>query len=838
MGLKPKVHLFLFLVTVLAARAQVSICNGTYNLVTTMTQPDCFGGQGQVTLSIQNYTGVFKAKWLADNDEVLSKSLFAGSYNYKVWIPGEPGCSKIDESPTYQVIVTQPTPVVPNVSIEAFPSCAPSQAPNGPDGILKVTPSGGTSIFLYKIDWDPVVGSNAFLNGSSFVSGEYERLGAGPGTYYVAVRDDNGCLGQDSVTVPFGIPLPMAISAMVINPACSGQKGSLDLSIANGTNMPLRYSLLNPSDFLDTLVSNFVGDFTNIDEGYYLASVTDQKGCTVRDNISVNSPNPLVFSIDQVSNVQCFGESDGSIRIGLSGGNPPYTIYLNNQNLNQIQTVQWSSSGSNLQVTAFQRALASGSYSAYSIDASGCISDTVYFTIDQPVANNGSSALAITATSVSACFPGTQSGRIIATAAGGYPTYNFAFWTGNRTGSPRLWDRIGNAQGWPANASIINEYDNLSPGTYTVGVKDQYGCQRRTLVVVGTKPNILLSQLSTTNVDCNGNSNGSITVVSGAKEPRTFELLPIGVQQSTPTFVGLSAGPYQIRVSDSSGCQSNLLSIDITEPEVLAASIVNTRDPSCNPGLGNIWYNISGGTLNYHVILNGIISRTINTITSGYSQSISQGTYAFQVKDENGCESTLENFTISGPPSPGINGTGLTVSIQSFQHVTCPSGTDGSILLSIQGGWPALGGYSIEVETVTSYLDRLGYVRTSYSPFRITNNSLIDNLSSGRYRIRVKDGFGCSQIVEQSIAQPDPIVINFNGITGNCGGIGNNSTVNGGVTLNEISGGNGPNYTYILNGANYNTQSSPTPKFFPNVNLSQISMLIIDNEGCNYSYPY
>ena len=62
------------------ARAQVPICNGSYSLVTTMAEPDCNGGQGQVTLSIQNYTGIFKAKWLADGDEVLSKSLYAGTY--------------------------------------------------------------------------------------------------------------------------------------------------------------------------------------------------------------------------------------------------------------------------------------------------------------------------------------------------------------------------------------------------------------------------------------------------------------------------------------------------------------------------------------------------------------------------------------------------------------------------------------------------------------------------------------------------------------------------------------------------------------------------------------
>ena len=272
-----------------------------------MAEPDCNGGQGQVTLSIQNYTGIFKAKWLADGDEVLSKSLYAGTYSYKVWIPGVPGCSNIGESPTYSVDVTQPTPVQPNASIKSYPSCAPSQSPTGPDGVLEVAPSGGTSTFLYKVDWDPVTGSTAFQNGTSFTSGDYERLGTGPGTYYVAVRDDNGCLGQESVNMPSGIPAAMTLGTFVTNPSCAGQKGEISLTIGNGANLPLRYSLLNPTDVTDTIASNLVGTFTNVDEGTYKVSVTDQAGCTVQGNYGVNAPNPLGISLTSKEDVGCFG---------------------------------------------------------------------------------------------------------------------------------------------------------------------------------------------------------------------------------------------------------------------------------------------------------------------------------------------------------------------------------------------------------------------------------------------------------------------------------------------------------------------------------------------------
>ena len=797
-----------------------------------MTQPDCNGGQGQVTLSIQSYTGIFKAKWLADGDEVLSKSLYAGTYTYKVWIPGVPGCSNIGESPTYSVDVTQPTPVQPNASIKSYPSCAPSQSPTGPDGVLEVAPSGGTSTFLYKVDWDPVTGSTAFQNGTSFTSGDYERLGTGPGTYYVAVRDDNGCLGQESVNMPSGIPAAMTLGTFVTNPSCAGQKGEISLTIGNGANLPLRYSLLNPTDVTDTIATNLVGTFTNVDEGTYKVSVTDQAGCTVQGNYGVNAPNPLGISLTSKEDVGCFGEQDGSISVSITGGTPNFSVHAEDLSFTAIASSTQSIRSRDLNAKFY-----SGDYFVYVIDGQGCISDSIYFTIDEPVVTNMSGPLAVATVETDACYPGTGSGEIQATSTGGYPTIQYGIWTGDKTIWRDRW-RDGSVYQFSSSnqSNTTGLFENLSPGTYTVGVKDQYGCQRRKLVTIGTQPEISVTQQALTNVDCNANSTGEITVsASGGLAPLTYELLPAGTQQTSPTFTGLSAGPYQVKVIDDYGCESSPLSFDITEPDVLVATITSTSNPACNPGAGRIWYTITGGTLNYQVLLNGAVSRTISTLNSSYSQSVSQGTYSFQVKDENGCLSLQDNFTISGPPSPGAppnSTTGLSLSVASFQHVTCPSGSNGFIQLSIQGGWPATGGYTIEVETVTSYVDRLGTTRTNYTPYRTTNNALVDNLPAGTYRIRVKDSYGCSRTVQQTIVQPDPIVPNFNGITGNCGGSGSSTQANGGVTLNGISGGTPP-YSYTMNGTFY----TDIPNFFPNLNLSGVNMVITDNNNCVRYYP-
>jgi hypothetical protein len=835
--LKVSVNVFLFLLSALVARAQVPICNGVYNLVTTMAEPDCNGGQGQINVQIQGYSGTNAGISWADGAAagVFTRQLPSGTFQFTVWIAFQAGCNSEANGYTTTVTVTEPSKVKPNAILKSYPSCDPSQSPSGPDGILEVSPSGGTATFLYKVDWDPIPSS------PSFKSGAYQRLGTGPGTYYVAVRDDKNCVDIDTVFMPTGIPQPLSLTRTINQPDCAGQSGDVSLAVSGPNSTSVQYSLLNPANVADTIRTNLTGVFTDLDEGNYLASVTNQAGCKVQDNtIQISAPNPLQYSVVDATDVRCYGESDASVTISISGGTKNYTAYFNDMSHNQISSLsQMNMSGVSLKYIDLQRSFPSGNYYSYLMDAGGCISDSSYFTISEPVAVNTVTALSASETKTNACLLGRNSGEILIQGSGGYPAYEYAIWNGNQTTSLRYWELGNSISSWGngngTNGTGIFE-NNLSPGTYTIGVKDQYGCQRRKLVNIGTQPAMTVSQQSLTNVDCNGNATGSITVsASGGLAPLMYELLPSVMQKTTPTFTELSAGPYQVKVIDDYGCESSPLSFDITEPDVLVATITSTRNPSCNPGSGTFWYTITGGTLNYEVLLNGAVTRTITTLNPGYSQSVEQGTYTFQVKDENGCESILDNFTISGPPSPGAppnNTTGLSMSVSNFQNVSCPSGTNGSIQLAIQGGWPATGGYTIEVETVMSYVDRLGSTRTNYTLFRTTNSSFVDNLPAGTYRIRLKDSYGCSRTVQQTIVQPDPITPNFNGITGNCGGSGNSTQANGGVTLNGISGGTPP-YTYTMNGIFY----TDIPNFFPNLNLSGVNMVISDNNNCVRYYP-
>lgn len=84
----------------------------------------------------------------------------------------------------------------------------------------------------------------------------------------------------------------------------------------------------------------------NITEsGNYYVSVTDNNGCTEVANINISLPDSLAIS-DTVVNVTCFGQSNGSIDLTITGGTLPYTYLWSNdsttQDLNNIPVGNYS----------------------------------------------------------------------------------------------------------------------------------------------------------------------------------------------------------------------------------------------------------------------------------------------------------------------------------------------------------------------------------------------------------------------------------------------------------------------------------------------------------------
>src|SRR5690606_37380218 len=128
-------------------------------------------------------------------------------------------------------------------------------------------------------------------------------------------------------------------------------------------------------------------------------------------------------------------------------------------------------------------------------------------------------------------------------------------------------------------------------------VSDANGCTTISTVTI-TEPPLLTANISaTTNVSCNGLSNGrAVVTANGGTLPYTYLW---NDNQQTDTASNLSAGSYSVTVTDNKGCTATA-NITISEPAQLTVSNASSTDVSCNGGNdGQATVNISGGTTPY-----------------------------------------------------------------------------------------------------------------------------------------------------------------------------------------------------------------------------------------------
>src|SRR5207248_2205838 len=109
-----------------------------------------------------------------------------------------------------------------------------------------------------------------------------------------------------------------------------------------------------------------------------------------------------------------------------------------------------------------------------------------------------------------------------------------------------LWNTV------PAQAT--SNATGLPAGTYTATVTDVGSCTT-TISITMTEPTLLTASISSqTNINCNGESNGSATIIaSGGTSSYSYLWNTVPVQTSDNAS-GLSEGSYIVSVTDGNGC--------------------------------------------------------------------------------------------------------------------------------------------------------------------------------------------------------------------------------------------------------------------------------------------
>ena len=658
-----------------------------------------------------------------------------------------------DNSCLYRDTVQIGVPLFPLLSLaqSKLVICA-----NSSDGLAVGSGAGGTPPYSYE--WFDNSFTSFSINDTAF------NLSAG--SYYLEVTDANGCDTFSTVQV-IAPQTALSGSPQVFGVACKGDSTGMIVGDATGSWAPYKYYWIdNLGDTLRSTSYKIGRDtLSGLASGVYNLHVYDAQDCFVSYGISVGEP-ATSLSIDSISVVQtiaCYGDSDGSARMFVSGGMPNYTYMWDSgetgliaQNLSSgyrhvSLTDDWGctvmdsiyiSENPEIQptVSLVQTVSCYGlSDGIVTVSSTGGVGSHIFFWSTDPVGHTNNpdtvsllaegsyyvttqdalgcevldsiyvsepEPLTMQATALSwiSCF-GADDGLAYATGQGGNTPYTFT---------------------WSSNNQVGDTINTITPGTHVVTVVDERGCTANDTVYM-YEPDLLEIDIDTSLTIwpyCIGVNSASLTsITSGGTAGYTYLWDDNSVApQLTATASHLLAGIYTVTVTDARGCTaSDTEDIDSTT-NTMSSSINILSNVSCFGGNDASVEVITSGAHAPYIYQwfgpNGFYSTT-SSISSLYAE-----TYSVTVSDTNNC---TVNTSINLTEPAALIFTSL-----ASTDATCLGACDGTVEISLTGGTAPYTGHAQNNNTGNSLMNLL------------SGDSLFGGVCAGDYTISLSDAHGCS----------------------------------------------------------------------------------------------
>lgn len=195
---------------------------------------------------------------------------------------------------------------------------------------------------------------------------------------------------------------------------------------------------------------------------------------------------------------------------------------------------------------------------------------------------------------------------------------------------------------WSPGGEVTQVITGLVAGVYSVIVTDDNGLIGTDNVIIG-EPTAVVVAMTKTDITCNNANNGTMTAnPSGGTGPYTY-LWSNG--ETTKTITGLSAGNYDVIVTDANGC-TGTGNDSIANPSAITLAAVGVNATSANPVNGRVHAVVAGGNAPYTYAWS-------TGDTTRYVYNLGAGTYTVTVTDANGCTAT-DSVTITQPSPTSI----------------------------------------------------------------------------------------------------------------------------------------------------------------------------------------
>lgn len=768
----------------------VTDANGCSQLLeATVTQPPLLSLKLDTVINILHYgdkTGVVKTKvtggvppyvynW--SNGVTLKdiKSIAAGSFS--LMVKDASGCMK-----TINANISQPPMLVGTIDAVKNILCKGDST-----GAILITATGGIGPYTYQ--WS---------NGAT----TEDLKGVPAGKYSVTLKDLHGFKETANAIITEPSLFVLKLDAAK-NVKCHGDNtGSVDISLSGGV-APYNYKWNNLAT---------TQDLTAIPKGSYSVTVRDNNGCTRSVSADISEPPNLGLDIASVTNIKCYGQSKGAVKISIDGGVPPYAY-------------DWSNGATSQNISG----VSAGNYLVTVTEANGC-TNTITTKINQPPLLE----LSLASTKNISCF-GEEKGIVNIRVSGGAAPYAYKW----------------------SNGSISKNITGVLAGKYSVTITDTNGCTESISATI-TQPALLVRKLdAVTNIRCYGESIGAINItVTGGSPPYIYKWNNGAITQD---ISGIPAGKYSLSIKDSKGCRDTV-SATITQRPLLVPTLDGVTDILCyGKKTGAINISVTGGVAPYtYNWTNGATTQDIKDLLSG--------TYSVIIKDGMGCMKTLD-ARITQPPL-------LVQTLDAVTDVLCNGDKTGEINITMRGGVPPYtyswsngettqdikeilaDKYSVTIKdangctkkidatitqpakliskltAVTSnpcYGDSKGAINITVTgdvppySYKWNNGATTQDITgaiAGSYTVTITGSNGCTNTLNTEITQPAELVVIKDSVQNiNCYGESK------GAVFVKIKGGV-PSYTYSWsNGA--------ATKNLTKITAGSYILTVTDDRGCN-----
>ncbi|MEL6721068.1 MAG: T9SS type A sorting domain-containing protein, partial [Bacteroidota bacterium] len=422
------------------------------------------------------------------------------------------------------------------------------------------------------------------------------------GDYSVTVTDRNQC----EVSIPSIKVKPPNSGFSVItrkrNVECNGDENGSIFAVVRGGTAPFTYHL--SSGELETINSDSIF-FSQLKASNYDLTITDVNGCqTIAENIFLTEPEPITVNLGEkgIQNIQCKGDTIGSIDLEIVGGFKPYAFSWQDQ------------SGFEISDSLDLNNVPAGIYTFSVIDINGCSPDPRIYTLREP--NFPIEFRDIEVTNVQC--NGENSGAIKIRVTGGKSPYQYRW-----------------------NDGLFEESKNLTgifAGAYQLRVIDDNLCTAfsDTIIVPEAERPIRLEEREVRNTTCHDTEDGYVSVIiDGGIAPYQlfWESNDQGnnyVNGGTSIVDDLPPGNYTLSILDSFACAAEF-DFFIDRPEEL--NVVSTSTPAQkDKSNGSASVDVSGGLEPYTYAWSSDSTLNLSTLPN-----IPSGIYFVTVTDASNC---------------------------------------------------------------------------------------------------------------------------------------------------------------------------------------------------------